>query len=635
MSVQELAHSLQRKLRSEFPLHLISESNLNIDDFLSSCFAGRTHNLFNSASLLKQDLKAYLDSTQKSLSHHIQMDFDKLIKIPDLLLEFEEEIQVLHKSASEFCEETNLIYQRARDAASKAAEAIKIDNEEQANLKKKRESEKIEMNLSEVEAKLPALRQVSNECMNNDTSLNHGALFERISRALAGVGEILKGGYNALYSQLKSDFLLLLSRELVAWSTSKKAERHFKCLLRSYKHLNLESEAQVLLRDKSVLPILNDLISGAKVQDTIDLTLYFKLIQEELSNGRLILYISAAPICNILLKSLWSAVFKSISNIPTVYLPTFQQEYLQSISVTMKFIDYLASHLPNPAQFKDSQEYQEFKDRLNLPTFFELKKKEIIGPLCKLLKSESLEILLSQNPSEAYIAALKVCWDKALQIEHLKARFMKLSFQIVSTFVNFITRNLNFQSKNQGVGIDILVLLVKEVKTLKERISEIEMGAEVLLEKESLLQNLLDPCTRCLAEALTRQCLSNLEAIRSIPASYRMTNRPSPINPSPFVGSFLQPLKQINLESGSKQRVVEKILIRYLELVNETYQQIRKSGELLSKYTPNAAESDQEKMMKQIEIDTKFVLDDLEGLGFTEENSELIAQLIKEVIKSN
>lgn len=270
---------------------------------------------------------------------------------------------------------------------------------------------------------------------------------------------------------------------------------------------------------------------------------------------------------------------------------------------------------------------------MNLPTFFELKKKEIINPLFRLLKSESLEAWLAQTPSDIYVNALTICWDKNLQIEHLKFRFLKLSLQIIATFVTFITRNLNLQLKSGGIGIDTLVILVKEVSNLKDKLKDIEMPEDVLAEKENSLQQLLEPCNRGLAENLTTKCLSNLESIRSIIASYRMTNRPPPTQPSSFVSSFLQPLKQNILDTISKQKVVEKILIRYLDIINETKEEIRRSRELLGKYNQNSAVSDQEKMMKQIEVDGKYFLSELEELGFTHENNEVIAQITKEIIR--
>lgn len=216
MSVQELAHSLQRKLRSEFPIHSLSETNLNIDEFLSSCFAGKTHNLFSTASLLKQDLQAYLDSTQKSLSHHIQLDFDKLIRIPDLLIDFEVEIQSLHKNATEFCEEINVINQRAKESTLKITQCILSNKNEQLLKKGKQEIDQIEINLNEIESKLPGLKSMSIECMNIEQNLNHGALYERIGKIMSQTDILLKGNYNSLFSQLKSDYLLLISKELVA-----------------------------------------------------------------------------------------------------------------------------------------------------------------------------------------------------------------------------------------------------------------------------------------------------------------------------------------------------------------------------------------------------------------------------------
>ena len=46
---------------------------------------------------------------------------------------------------------------------------------------------------------------------------------------------------------------------------------------------------------------------------------------------------------------------------------------------------------------------------------------------------------------------------------------------------------------------------------------------------------------------LSGDCKKGLTAVRAIAAKYRMTNKPPPDAPSPYVETILQPLKQVTI----------------------------------------------------------------------------------------
>ena len=53
---------------------------------------------------------------------------------------------------------------------------------------------------------------------------------------------------------------------------------------------------------------------------------------------------------------------------------------------------------------------------------------------------------------------------------------------------------------------------------------------------------------------LTMKCSAPLSAVKGVAATYRMTNRPAPTRPSPYVSTILKPLKEFNTEFNEAVR---------------------------------------------------------------------------------
>lgn len=291
---------------------------------------------------------------------------------------------------------------------------------------------------------------------------------------------------------------------------------------------------------------------------------------------------------------------------------------------TIVFTEKLAQNLKDSAGFRKSQDFQEFLEKWNLPTFFELKKNEIIKPLLVPLKCEDLSDFILSVPSSLYSKALNQCLESTI-VPELHPKFMRLLFQIISTYSNFITRKLNSQTKLKGISVDDLVIMVKDISSLKFSVCSLAVDQAVKDEIESSLKQLLDPCIRALIENISKLCIQNLESIRTIPSSFRMTGRSMPSLPSAFVSNFFQPLKLICVDNLPREKIVNKVLVAYVEIVQETKQEIIKVNEVIAKYNPDS--QDTSKMIKQLELDQVELVKELENLGFTAENNEIVRQI--------
>jgi len=611
MSIQKQAESLKKRLKCQFPLEKLGSKDFQVKDFLESCFVGKGEDLFMLAEQLKGHLKETISTTEKELAGLIQADFDSMLSVPSMLSDFDQEISELFEESSALNQELNILHVKAKEVCSKAKDALQKDQEKQTWTKTKQNQELLERHKSELQEKLVELQKAS--------GLTHGAVFERMSVLLKECFKILGENYDSSLYQVKSDFLYLASKELLTWSCEVKAKRYLFCILKAYSNLSLLGEAKAILRDQTVLPVALRILESSKVPNSIDLQIdlnsFFAALKKEVTSGQLKLFLEEN-----LVKSFWSGVVKALDRIPNFYSPAFPSEYLERLSKCTEFVEFLSQ----TTDIKQTEEFSNFLSKWNLSTFFDMVKSEITAPILPLLKEPNLEAFLSHKPSKVYTSALESLWSQAGALPYLEKKFQRLSLQIISTYLNYATKSLNALSKSEGIGIQSLSALIHETKEI-QRLLRMPPGFQE--ESFKILQNVVDPCTRCLSEAVTRQCLSNIESLRTIPAIYRMSNKPFPDKPSPFVESFLKPLKQL-LVPVPKQVTLEKVCVRYLEVVNETLEAIHRSGDLMGKLKENLPEQ-KAKMTSQLKLDSAFFIEEVEQLERVEQ-----VEVIKQIINS-
>lgn len=630
MSIHDIASSLQRKIRSDFPLYMLSEKTFNIETFLLSCYSAKSKDLLETSKALKKDLENFLESTEKSLSQHITQDFDKLISIPSLLLSIESDISDLCKESSTYSTILMKANNKAENTIIKVSDMLYQDEITEEQYRKQKNLEKIAQNLQEINIKMTQLKDLRSLPTPIKLATPYGPIIERISKLLAQCEELFDKNTNEKTSEIsrvKIDYLRHLEKELILYGSQNSDRINFISILESYKNLGLETEAQIILRDSVVYPIVKDFLpkSDNLLDESFNIIEFFDRILEEFSTGKLVVFRIYGDYCEILVKSFWKAVVKVLSLKGKIFSPVFSQDYQLSLIKSIEFSESIGKFLADYEKFRSSSDFSEFLEKWNLPTFFELRKTDIVKPLLQVLKAKNITDFVALNPSGYYSKAIEQCLDSII-IPEMYPKFLRLLFQIISTYSNFITRKLNSQTKTEGISIDDLVNLVKDIQALKSSISTYTLIENVKSELETTLQQLIDPCIRGLVESISKMCMSNLESIKTIPSLYKMTNRTMPISPSSFVSSFFQPLKLININELPREKIVNKVILAYIEIVQETKNEISKVAEMIEKYNPDS--QDCEKMLRQLDIDKKFFLEELNNIGFTNENNELINQIL-------
>ena len=175
-------------------------------------------------------------------------------------------------------------------------------------------------------------------------------------------------------------------------------------------------------------------------------------------------------------------------------------------------------------------------------------------------------------------------------------------------------------------------------------IEEIMMDASK--EIKPVVQKIWD---EIIVDIMIQKCSSPLLAVKGIAATYRMTNRPPPTQPSPFVNAILRPLHDFNKsisdripsfldlddQSSSqywKKSIVDVISERYSTAVSELIETVQRTEEALKNRKARRAMaggmSDGEKVRLQLYLDQKAFVLSVQGVGIEIETVEGVSKLI-------
>ncbi|CAM9593693.1 unnamed protein product [Ectocarpus fasciculatus] len=158
-----------------------------------------------------------------------------------------------------------------------------------------------------------------------------------------------------------------------------------------------------------------------------------------------------------------------------------------------------------------------------------------------------------------------------------------------------------------------------------------ELVREVVMEAVGAWGGLVDSLWEKATSQVAAQCNTILQAVKGITATYRMTNKPPPQRPSPFVPNVLRALREFDSRWGAsasgneraggggagwKDRVVVSVCSRYLEIVSELLLTVRQMENTLNKRRVTARRgsragagdqgpSDKDKIMMQLRLDVR------------------------------
>ncbi|WWD19735.1 hypothetical protein CI109_104199 [Kwoniella shandongensis] len=356
-------------------------------------------------------------------------------------------------------------------------------------------------------------------------------------------------------------------------------------------------------------------------------------------------------------------------------------------TTTHSFISLLENLAPSSRSvtaMRSSPFYESFERRWQLPVYFQLRWKEVVGSLEASLASSAAvgddgKDGWALGQSSAVWKALETCWSEEVYIPELAPRFWRLSLQIIArygTHLKSLMDNYNIgeeDTSQEDAALKFAASAITDLDKLSTKSGDLEVVKTL-----GLSNHLTLPTTHYSEKVLlilTRRSTDPLKLIRSIASQFRASPSPTPSSsssssiqqPSYFIPTVLKPLHTL---FSSRPALKDKYQVEWSTQVFDSVCQnyasiltsVRKTEDLLRKHrkskksgfssffggaggggstTPGAEgavtgeEKEEERFSKQMKVDIEALKSDAEGLGVNVEELESWKELVSVVNKSS
>ncbi|THU95639.1 COG complex component [Dendrothele bispora CBS 962.96] len=327
-------------------------------------------------------------------------------------------------------------------------------------------------------------------------------------------------------------------------------------------------------------------------------------------------------LANVVWDELGRAMMDDLGGI--VFAAGRPNEFRKNHEITQAFIRSLENLAPSGhavEAMRSHPVYISFEKRWQLPVYFQMRWKEIVGKVEETLASPQVE-LCSKIEKDNFVTtqgsaiwvAISACWSAEIYMPELSHRFWRLMLQLLSRYQTWINGVLgstdstasaalggdkasssvtrsstpaptseatsaeNYAADDAllrqyaAVLVDVKVMQ-KSVLTLwdeeisivlpeaAESVGNDEPNPRGALQSALLpLSSLTVPMSSNIVSILTKRCQDALLPVRSIPSQFRaMTNKKMPTEPSPFTKTILRPVK-VFFGIGNSGNVVGELL---------------------------------------------------------------------------
>ncbi|EDR11848.1 uncharacterized protein LACBIDRAFT_247029 [Laccaria bicolor S238N-H82] len=375
---------------------------------------------------------------------------------------------------------------------------------------------------------------------------------------------------------------------------------------------------------------------------------------------------------NVIWPELAHAIMDEIGG--TVFAAGRPDDFRKNYEITQAFIRSLELLAPSKRAVEALRAhavYLAFERRWQLPVYFQLRWKEVIGRLEESLSVSTIEWSLVGGTNNfvtvqasAVWVAISACWSAEVYIPELAHRFWRLTLQILSRYKTWLDTSVDFPhetlANNSTTADDDLLRqyasLLIDIKLMETHILGLWHRQIRSLAKLTLS---IKPVSNEIIRILTKRCCDALLPVRSIPSQFRaMSNKRTPTEPSYFVSSILRPIKQffgIGFAEGPGSHLTDHVqdystavfnnvtvrYITYLSSMKKTEESLKrlKKGKksnfsLFGTAPANDEGRDEERIRAQMILDVEAFAGDGSTLG-VDVDTNLHLKTLKEMVETN
>nr|XP_043617867.1 conserved oligomeric Golgi complex subunit 2 [Erigeron canadensis] len=285
-------------------------------------------------------------------------------------------------------------------------------------------------------------------------------------------------------------------------------------------------------------------------------------------------------LANSILKEVLSAIEKGK---PGAFSPGRPPEFLKNYKSSLGFLAYLEGYCPSRSavtNFRTEAVYKDFMSKWNTGVYFSLRFQEIAGSLDSALVGSGLTPIqksdsqqgMTLKQSVALLECLRSCWREDVLVISISDRFLRLTLQLISRYVNWVSAGLSArQTRNSGstsplewalsASTDDFIYIIHDLDHLAAEVCGNYVGhvfeilsshfTEEVLDhvKQSILQggkslrDLVPSVIDSIIETLVEKSSEELKQLQGVVAAYRMTKKPPPVRHSHYVSGVLRHLK--------------------------------------------------------------------------------------------
>ncbi|WVF72910.1 hypothetical protein IAT40_007728 [Kwoniella sp. CBS 6097] len=250
----------------------------------------------------------------------------------------------------------------------------------------------------------------------------------------------------------------------------------------------------------------------------------------------------------------------------TIFAAGRPDELHRHYTTTHDFITQLESLAPSARSvhlMRSSASYESFERRWQLPVYFQLRWKEIVGTYEANLAAASTDKGQtdgwSLGASAACWKALETSWSEEVFIPELAPRFWRLSLQITSRLGTYLKSTLESftigeeDTSQEDAALKFASSAIVDLDRLRVKVGELEVVKSLQLQDQLSLP--ITSYSEVVLQIITRRCIDSLKLIRSIASQFRATPSPSSANnkansasspaPSYFIPQVLKPLHNL------------------------------------------------------------------------------------------
>lgn len=341
-----------------------------------------------------------------------------------------------------------------------------------------------------------------------------------------------------------------------------------------------------------------------------------------------------------------SAISENLGSV--IFAAGRPDELHRHFTTTHTFISHLEALAPSlqaVQTMRNSAAYETFERRWQLPVYFQLRWKEIVGTFEAGLTTpgESGDWALSQ--SAAAWRALQTCWSQEVYLAELAQRFWRLSLQIVARYGGWLNTTLDGYKiseedpSQEDAALRLAASAVLDLNDLSKRVKELEVCKA--LDVADHLAIPLTPFSNKITAILTRRCTDSLKLVRSVASQFRAGPTKSTDTPSYFIPSILKPIHDLfqprptlRAQYGAEwsSTIVDQVCVSYAGILGgvlkteDLMRRYRKSKKgtfsLFGGSSAGGEEVEEEKFRKQMQVDIEALGKDARGLGVVMEGLE-------------